>query len=223
MAMSTEAELQRQKERLELLLNLTTKITSSLNLREVLRAVAANIREVIHADAVVVSLPDIASGKSRVIAVDFPHGKGAVKEEVTVTLNPANKKAIDTLKPVVICTRERAELTAEAYEIVATEGIKAICLIPLVNRGRVLGTLSISRTTETPFVPEDVDIGDVALNEGKPAIHAHAVIGKRDGTAYGGHLVEAHIRPTCEVVLTESPAHLQKFVDPESGLALSRL
>src|SRR6476660_979709 len=157
MAMSTEAELQRQKERLELLLNLTTKITSSLNLREVLRAIAANIREVIHADAVVVSLPDAASGKSRVIAVDFPHGKGAVKEEVTVTLNPANKKAIDTLKPVVICTRDREELTAEAYEIVAAEGIKAICLIPLVNRGRVVGTLSISRTTETPFVPEDVD------------------------------------------------------------------
>src|ERR1700751_1119149 len=156
-AMSTEGEFRHQEERLELLLNLTPKITSSLEVREVLRAIAANIREVIHADAVVVSLPDAASGKSRVIAVDFPHGKGAVKEEVTVALSPANKKAIDTLKPVVICTRKREELAAEAYEIVAAEGIKAICLIPLVNRGRVLGTLSISRTTETPFVPEDVD------------------------------------------------------------------
>jgi formate hydrogenlyase transcriptional activator len=155
--MSTETELQRQNERLELLLNLTNKITSSLEIREVLRAIAANIREVIHADAVVVSLPDAASGKSRVIAVDFPRGKGAVKEEVTVTLSPANKKVIDTLKPVVICTQEREELAAEAYEIVAAEGIKAICLIPLVNRGRVLGTLSISRTTEAPFVPDDVD------------------------------------------------------------------
>ena len=115
--MSTEAELQRQNERLGLLLNLTSKITSSLEIRKVLRAISANIREVIHADAVVVSLPDVASGKSRVIAVDFPHGKGAVKEEVTVTLSPANKKAMDTLKPVVICTREREELAAEAYEI----------------------------------------------------------------------------------------------------------
>ena len=157
MAMNPEEELQRQNERLELLLNLTSKITSSLKIREVLRAIAANIREVIHADAVVVSLPEAASGKSRVIAVDFPHGKGAVKEEVTVTLSPANKKVMDTLKPVVICTKEREELAAEAYEIVAAEGIKAICLIPLVDRGRVLGTLSISRTTETPFVPEDVD------------------------------------------------------------------
>jgi uncharacterized protein len=65
-------------------------------------------------------------------------------------------------------------------------------------------------------------IGDVALKNDKPVVHAHAVIGKRDGTAHGGHLLEAHIRPTCEVVLTESPAHLQKFIDPESGLALIR-
>ena len=65
-------------------------------------------------------------------------------------------------------------------------------------------------------------IGDVALRENKPAVHAHAVIGKRDGTALGGHLVKAYIRPTCEVVLTESPARLQKFIDPESGLALIR-
>lgn len=63
-------------------------------------------------------------------------------------------------------------------------------------------------------------IGDVALYQGKPVVHAHAVVGKKDGTAHGGHLLEAHIRPTCEVVLTESPAHLQKYVDPDSGIAL---
>jgi haloacetate dehalogenase len=36
-------------------------------------------------------------------------------------------------------------------------------------------------------------------------------------------LLKARIRPTCEVVLTESPAHLQKFIDPEAGLALIKL
>jgi hypothetical protein len=66
-------------------------------------------------------------------------------------------------------------------------------------------------------------IGDVALKDGKPMVHAHAVIGRKDGTAHGGHLFEAHIRPTCEVVLTESPSHLQKQVDPESGLAVIKL
>lgn len=66
-------------------------------------------------------------------------------------------------------------------------------------------------------------IGDIALRGGEPVVHAHAVIGKKDGTAHGGHLLRALIRPTCELVLTESPAHLQKFVDPESGVALIRV
>src|SRR6516165_5537631 len=63
-------------------------------------------------------------------------------------------------------------------------------------------------------------LGDVALKDGQPVVHAHAVVGRKDGTAHGGHLLEAHVRPTCEVVLTESPAHLQKFIDPESGIAV---
>src|ERR1700683_4053409 len=90
-AMSTEAEFQRQNERFELLLNLATGIASSLDLKEVLRSIAANMREVIHADAVGISLPDTTSGKSRLFAVDFPHGKGALKEELLVTPSPAAK------------------------------------------------------------------------------------------------------------------------------------
>ena len=63
-------------------------------------------------------------------------------------------------------------------------------------------------------------IGDVAIDKGKPAVHAHAVIGRKDGTAHGGHLLRATVRPTCEVVVTESPIELHKEIDPESGLAL---
>ncbi len=64
-------------------------------------------------------------------------------------------------------------------------------------------------------------IGDVALGpDGKPALHPHIVVSRRDGSAMGGHLLEAHVRPTLEVVLTESPRHLHKRKDPESGLAL---
>jgi formate hydrogenlyase transcriptional activator len=155
--MSTEAEFQRQNERLELLLNLTVRITSSLDLREVLRAVAANIREVIHADAVGVSLLDPTSEKSRLFAMDFPHGKGILREELLVTLSHPARKAITTLKPVVLDTAEREEFPPEGYDIVAAEGIERICVIPLINQGRVLGILSISRTTRTPFSPDDID------------------------------------------------------------------
>jgi len=66
-------------------------------------------------------------------------------------------------------------------------------------------------------------IGDIALKDREPQVHAHVVVGRRDGTAHGGHLLEATVRPTCELVLTESPAHLQKELDPKSGIALIRV
>ncbi|WP_225767170.1 PPC domain-containing DNA-binding protein [Inquilinus sp. Marseille-Q2685] len=66
-------------------------------------------------------------------------------------------------------------------------------------------------------------IGDVAVSpEGKPALHVHLVLGRRDGTALAGHLAEARVRPTLELIVTEAPAHLRKALDPDSGLALIR-
>lgn len=74
-------------------------------------------------------------------------------------------------------------------------------------------------------VKEQVEVisllGDVALDpQGEPALHAHVVLGRSDGSTLGGHLLEGQVRPTLEVVIDESPAHLRKRKDPESGLAL---
>jgi predicted DNA-binding protein with PD1-like motif len=63
-------------------------------------------------------------------------------------------------------------------------------------------------------------MGNIALDQGKPKIHAHIVVGKSDGTAHGGHLIEAFVRPTLEVILQETPGHLSRKFDPVSGLAL---
>jgi len=66
--------------------------------------------------------------------------------------------------------------------------------------------------------------GDITLDpSGRPKLHLHTVLGRRDGAAMGGHLKEAHVRPTLEVILTETPAHLHREPDPESGLALISL
>jgi predicted DNA-binding protein with PD1-like motif len=67
-------------------------------------------------------------------------------------------------------------------------------------------------------------IGDVAEDlSGKPSLHIHLVVGKRTGAALAGHLAEGHVRPTLEVIVTESPGHLRKVKDKESGLPLIRL
>ena len=62
--------------------------------------------------------------------------------------------------------------------------------------------------------------GDFALYQGKPALHSHIVVGRRDGTASGGHVIEAIVSPTLEVFVTVDPVPLQKKYDPSSHLTL---
>jgi predicted DNA-binding protein with PD1-like motif len=74
-------------------------------------------------------------------------------------------------------------------------------------------------------IDEQVEVVSLAGNiargpDGGPALHAHIVVATSDAAAHGGHLLEAHVRPTLEIVLTESPTSLQRAIDPETGLAL---
>lgn len=73
-------------------------------------------------------------------------------------------------------------------------------------------------------IEEQVEVatlaGDIALKDGEPQVHAHLVVGDSQGRAHAGHLIEGHVRPTLEVVLTETPAELRKRIDEETGLAL---
>lgn len=63
-------------------------------------------------------------------------------------------------------------------------------------------------------------LGDVTLSDKEPKVHLHAVLGKRDASTCGGHLMRGVVRPTLEVILTESPVHLRRKFNPEVGLAL---
>lgn len=74
-------------------------------------------------------------------------------------------------------------------------------------------------------VDEQVEVVSLAgnitrLESGEPKVHAHAVVGTREGDARCGHLLSAEVRPTLEVVVEESPGHLRRRHDPETGLAL---
>jgi formate hydrogenlyase transcriptional activator len=156
-AQHARACLQQQNERLQLLLNLTNRITSNLEHRELFRAAAAHIREVMQCDAVAVSLLKPESDKAKLYVLDFPSGKGLIREEEIFTITGAGKRVVETLKPTIVERYDPAEIPPELYDKLVGEGAKRCCLIPLVNRGRPLGVLSLVRTTETPFTPSDVE------------------------------------------------------------------
>ncbi|MGH6915436.1 MAG: PPC domain-containing DNA-binding protein, partial [Geminicoccales bacterium] len=63
-------------------------------------------------------------------------------------------------------------------------------------------------------------VGDIVGEGPDLKVHVHAVVGRRDGSAHGGHLLEGIVWPTLEVVITETPAHLRRRYDPETGAAL---
>src|ERR1700757_3302323 len=159
-AQDPQASLQRQNERLQLLLNLTSRITSNLDLREVLRAISANFREVMRCDGAGILLPGQEAGTFKLYAFDAPVSKGFAKEEVILTVpeNDPGRRAFETMKPMVATVDEIGwPGGGEGYRLAAAENVKSVCFIPLVNRGRALGDLVIVRLTEGTFTAEDVD------------------------------------------------------------------
>jgi formate hydrogenlyase transcriptional activator len=220
-AQTAHACLQSQHERLQLLLSLTNRITSNLELREVLRAVAANIREVMQCDAVAVSLVDSASGTSKLYVLDFPQGKGLIKEERVLKIVGAAKRVLETLQPAVVNKADPSEVPPEIYNDVVSEGLESTCLIPLINRGRALGILTIARTTETPFTPDDVEFltqaaGQIAIAI-ENAMAYHEISQLKDKLAQEKLYLEEEIRSEMnfENIIGNSPAlkHVLELVE----------
>jgi predicted DNA-binding protein with PD1-like motif len=76
-------------------------------------------------------------------------------------------------------------------------------------------------------IPQPTEVlsltGDITQYKNAPQVHAHVVLGKEDGTAHGGHLMKAEVYPTLEIVLTDSPFHLQRKMNDTLGLPMIEL
>src|ERR1700758_2032620 len=211
---------QQQNERLKLLLNLTSRITSNLKFRELLREIAANIREVIQADAAGIAFYEEASAKSRIYVVDFPNARGFVKEEILVTPGDAFMRAWESSKPITLAANDRKELGSEIYELVVAEGLNAHCLIPLVSRERPVGVLILARKGEG-FTREDVDFlreasGQIAIAI-ENALAFHEISQLKDKLAQEKLYLEEEIRSEMnfENIIGNSPAlkHVLELVE----------
>ena len=108
-------------------------------------------------DAVGVSILQPGSDKTKICTVDFPRGKGFINEEDILTIGGAAKRVLETLRPTIVNPLDPGDYSPETYEKVVAEGFTSQGLIPLVNRGRALGFLTIARTTETLFTPEELE------------------------------------------------------------------
>jgi formate hydrogenlyase transcriptional activator len=161
-------ELERQNTRLSLLLDLTNRITSNLDLADLLRTISGTVRQVMECDLVAISLLDSESRQFRIYALDFPNSKGFVHEELVTSPDGVSGRAVETLKPVIVNQFDPAEFGPEASQIVLGEGLKTLCVAPLVNRGRAIGVLCLARKKDDSFSQPDAEFlaevaGQVAI------------------------------------------------------------
>jgi len=111
-------------------------------------------------------------------------------------------------------------------EFVKTERVSGAHLTGIgALSAATLGFFDLEKKTYRRIaVAEQVEVvslvGNVALDGGQPKVHAHMIVARSDGSAMGGHLLDAHVRPTLEVVIVESPTHLRRTLDQRTGLAL---
>jgi formate hydrogenlyase transcriptional activator len=141
----------RAQERLELLLDLTNRLISTLDLRDLLRVIAANLRGVMHSDGVGIQLPDAEGGRLRVYALDFPGSNNVIREGWEPAANSTAAQVFRTGEPAVDGTRELA-----GDPIANALGVKSVCHLPLTSRNRVLGVLGVGSLRENAFSEDDV-------------------------------------------------------------------
>ena len=154
-ALNFEASRKAQ-EQLKLLLDLTNSVVSTLDLRELLRNISANLRRVMHCDFAGVGLPDAGSTTHlRLYAVDFPESKGFIREESLMPIEGSPPGvAFKTGEPFVATIGDIAQMTPNSPP--SAEGFTAGCVLPLVSRGRTHGVLSLARREERAFSQDEV-------------------------------------------------------------------
>ena len=144
---------QQARERLELLLDLTNRVVSHLELRDVLREISANIRRVMQCDGVGIDLPDPGDGKLRLYALDFPGSAGIIKEgfEPKADESDAVVRVFQTGETAIVPYEE-----LKAAPLPASLGIRSLVHIPLAGRDKVVGVLSLGSLKENAIVSEDL-------------------------------------------------------------------
>ena len=153
-----EEELRIKNARLELLLDLTNRLVSKLELRDLLRCISASVRPVMQCDLVGVLLPDSESRRLRVHALDFPASNGFVHEEDWVAMDEQiSGKVFRTRQPWAGHIRDLPQIGLLQYDRALAEGVKTVCLLPLLSRDHVFGVLVLARRTETAFSPNDLE------------------------------------------------------------------
>ncbi len=212
--------LRHERDRLRLLLEITSSVTSRLDFRQVVEALSTNLFRVMQCDVSALLLPDSESGQLRVTILYNPDARGPFREGWLVPMNSSiSGQVMRTGKSVRIDTFEQVREDPEIYgnpdgqrlyEHVIEEGLRAGCYLPLVGRNSVVGVLMLSRRSDNTFENDDVVLLEQVAHQVaiavENALEYEKAVKDRDKETKQRLYLEEEIRAQSGAIVGESPA-----------------
>jgi formate hydrogenlyase transcriptional activator len=153
-----QRQLARERDRLQVLLEITNTLVSELDIRDLFPSVTACLRRAVPHEYSSLALRVPGTDQLRVHALVFDGPGGVLQEGATASLNetPAGE-AVETRRPVILNSESLTRFSSPVVERLAVAGLKSICVLPLITRLHVLGTLNVGSTRDNAFSETDVD------------------------------------------------------------------
>jgi formate hydrogenlyase transcriptional activator len=165
-AQSVQKQLKEEHDRLRLLLDVNNTVVSVLDLRELLNAVSASLRRLMPHEYASISLYDPETERLQIHALDFPLSKGLIGEGLWVTIKgAAHGRALTSRQPVFLTRCDVEKLDSDIARRFLAEGLQSTCILPLISRGRPLGTLAVASLHEEIFPEKDADLLQHVANQ----------------------------------------------------------
>jgi formate hydrogenlyase transcriptional activator len=152
---ASQQQLLKKNERVGLLLELTNHVVSNLEFRDLLRAVVASTRRVMGCDGVGITLPDSDNTHLRIYALDFPLKDESVQEESLVPIDEDVSGAV--FRTGKLWCGSVQEARRLGMKDAAQAEIGTVSILPLVSRGRVLGTFGVLKYQDNAFTSDDIE------------------------------------------------------------------
>ena len=153
---STQAELRSQKDRLQLLLDLTTDAVSNLEISDLLKAVTASVRQIMQSDFAGIGLPDPERSRLRIHALVYASDGSLTEQELLTTQDAVLFRVFRTGELSVGRFKDLLGAQAGNDSLLPWE-LETACVLPLLSRNRPLGVLVLGKRGKDVYRKEDVD------------------------------------------------------------------
>ena len=154
-----QSQLARQRDRLQVLLEINNLLITSRELPELFRGIVKTLERVIHHDYTSLTLLDPQTGLLKIHALDFPGNQSLFQQEITVPRDTSpSGQAIASGQPFLARGPEIDRYQNEVISVLRASGVQAMCCVPLITHGQAFGTLNVASRRNDAFPPQDVEL-----------------------------------------------------------------